>query len=40
MAFCSKLDEAENVCAAPLYALRQSNARWSYYVCSARQRGQ
>jgi DNA invertase Pin-like site-specific DNA recombinase len=39
VAFCGKVDEAGKLCGAPLYALRQANARWSYYVCSARQQG-
>ena len=46
VAFCASLDEAENKCGAPLWALRQTNKRrknggvWQYYACSRRNHGE
>ena len=45
VAFCARLDEAENKCGAPLWALRQTNNQrknggvWQYYACSNRNHG-
>jgi site-specific DNA recombinase len=46
VAFCDSLDEAENGCGAPLWALRQTNKQrknggvWNYYACSRRNHGE